>query len=193
MQSGNPKDPNPSQPDVPEKNETVEAIDALGNTINNQTQKIEEQTNAIKEQTEVSKNIWQTLIDLPKTIINMFLDMFKSIFIPSDDFLSNYFTELYNWFCERLGFLSYPLQLFINILNRITSINFGEPVINIPDIREPFTQQIFIHDTSFNFNSLLTNDTLKTVHDIYLILVDAFIIFALVNLAKNKFEEVTKS
>lgn len=119
--------------------------------------------------------------------------MIKSVFLPSDEFLSTYFNDLYEWFCDRLGFLSYPLQLFVNILNRILSINFGEPVINIPDIHEPFTNEIFIHATSFNFNSLLTNDTLKTVHDIYLILVDAVIIFALVNLAKNKFEEVTKS
>lgn len=123
----------------------------------------------------------------------MFLDMLKSIFIPSDDFLSNYFDELYNWFCDRLGFLSYPLQLIINILNKILNINWAEPIINIPDIPEPFTGNLLIHATSFNLNSLLTNDTLKNVHDIYLILVDAVIIFALVNLAKNKFEEVTKS
>ena len=107
--------------------------------------------------------------------------------------MSNFFDELFNWFCDRLGFLSYPLELFVNILNKILNINFQEPIINIPEIREPFTNEVFIHSTSFNFNSLLTNDTLKTVHDIYLILVDAFIIFALVNLAKNKFEEVTKS
>jgi len=40
---------------------------------------------------------------------------------------------------------------------------------------------------------LLSNEILKNVHDIYLILVDAVIIFAVVNLAKNKFEEVTQS
>ncbi len=113
--------------------------------------------------------------------------------MPSDEFLSNFFDELFNWFCDRLGFLSYPLELFVNILNKILNINFEEPIINIPEIREPFTNEVFIHATSFNFYSLLTNDTLKTVHDIYLILVDAVIIFALVNLAKNKFEEVTRS
>lgn len=100
---------------------------------------------------------------------------------------------MYNWFCDRLGFLSYPLQLVVNILNKILTINFDEPIINIPEIREPFTNEVFVSKTSFNFNDLLTNDTLKSVHDIYLIIVDAVVIFALVNLAKNKFEEVTKS
>lgn len=119
--------------------------------------------------------------------------MLKSIFIPSDDFLSNFFNDMYNWFCDRLGFLSYPLQLIINILNKMLNINFKDPVITIPDIREPFTNELFIHSTTFNFNSLLNNNILKNVHDIYLILVDAVIIFGLVNLAKRKLEEVTQS
>lgn len=119
--------------------------------------------------------------------------MLKSLFIPSDDFLGDFFDELYNWFCDRLGFLSYPLQLVVNILNKILNINFTDPIINIPDIKEPFTNELLVHSTNFNFNSLLANDILKTVHDIYLILVDAVIIFGLVNLAKHKFEEVTQS
>ena len=126
-------------------------------------------------------------------IIQGLLDLFKSIFIPGDDFLSNYFNELYEWFCDRLGFLSYPLELIVNILNKILNINFSEPVIHIPNIQEPFTNELLVHETNFNFNDLLTNDILKNVHDIYFILVDSVIIFALVNLAKNKFEEVTKS
>lgn len=40
---------------------------------------------------------------------------------------------------------------------------------------------------------MLENESLKTVHDIYLVIVDAFIIFSFVNLAKHKLEEVTKS
>lgn len=91
------------------------------------------------------------------------------------------------------GFLSYPLQLVVNILTRISNINFAEPIINIPDISEPFTNELLVHATKFNFNDLLNNNILKTVHDIYFVLIDAVIIFALVNLAKKKLEEVTKS
>lgn len=119
--------------------------------------------------------------------------MLKSIFIPSDDFLSTYFNDLFDWFCDRLGFLSYPVELFVDILTRILNINFAEPQFNIPNIYEPTTNELLIHETQYNFNDMLSNNTLKTVHDIYFILVDAVIIFALVNLAKNKFEEVTKS
>lgn len=100
---------------------------------------------------------------------------------------------MYTWFCDRLGFLSYPVELFVSILEKISTIDFSEPVIYIPDIQEPSTGQVLIHSTSYNFNDLVCEGIWKNVHDIYLIVVDAIIIFALVNLAKNKFEEVTKS
>lgn len=180
-------------------------INGVIDATNNQTEKIEEQTEAIKENTETNKNIFQKLLDILSYInpfsenffvyklIELLLDMLKSLFIPSDDFLGTFFNDLYNWFCDRLGFLSYPLQLVVNILTRISNINFSEPILDIPNIPEPFTGELLVHATKFNFNDLLNNNILKTVHDIYFVLIDAVIIFALVNLAKRKFEEVTKS
>ena len=52
-------------------------------------------------------------------------------------FLGAYFDELFDWFCDRLGFLSYPLELILDILDKILNINFAEPIINIPEIKEP--------------------------------------------------------
>ena len=106
-------------------------------------------------------------------------------------FLGRYFDELFDWFCDRLGFLSYPLELILNLLDKILNINFDEPIINIPDIKEPFTNETLIAATSFNFNSLLENETLANVHNIYLVIVDAILAFAMVNLLKMKLEEVT--
>lgn len=88
------------------------------------------------------------------------------------------------------GFLWAPFDLLINILNRMLNINFDEPIFNIPDINEPFTNQKIISAQEFNFNSLLENNSIKIVHDIYLILVDAFIVFNLYKLAQDKLEEV---
>ena len=106
-------------------------------------------------------------------------------------FLGSHFDELFEWFCDRLGFLSYPLELILNLLDKILNINFDEPIINIPDIKEPFTNETLIAATSFYFNSLLENETLANVHNIYLVIVDAILAFAMVNLLKMKLEEVT--
>lgn len=123
-------------------------------------------------------------------LIDLLIDALKSLFIPRNYFFSDYFNELMSWFSDRLGFLAYPLELLLNILNKMLSINFSEPIVHIPDIVEPSTNVKIISSSEFNFNSLLTNDILKNVHDIYLVLVDAVVIFGLVNLLKHKMEEV---
>ncbi len=191
-------------------NSVVDSNDRVSNSIKeqtgaiqNQTSKIEEQTNAIEEQTEVNKNIFERIGDILNflnpfsenffvyKLIELLVEAIKSLFIPSDDFFSTYFDELKSWFSDRLGFLFYPFELILDILNRILSINFNEPIFSIPDINEPFTNSHLISQTSFNLNSLLDNSIFSTIHSIYLVCVDAFIVFKLVNLAREKYEEVT--
>lgn len=187
--------------------------DIIQNSIDNQTkvfkEYFEKQESLIKEQTalqeeenETSKGIWGTLKEVLSYInpfsenffvyklIELLINALKSLFIPSDGFLENYFNELKEWFSARLGFLSYPLELILNVLERIKTINFDEPIIQIPDFVEPSTNEKIISSRTYNLNSLLENNTFKTCHDIYFVLVDAIIIFGLVNLLKNKMEEV---
>ena len=161
-----------------------------------------QQQEIAKEQHETSKGIWGTLKEVLSYInpfsenffvyklIDLLVDALKSLFIPQDDFFNTYFEELKTWFSDRLGFLSYPLELILDLLDRILNINFEEPVINIPDIYEPTTNQKLLNARSYNFNSLLENNVFKTVHNFYLNLVDAVIVFGLVNLLKHKLEEV---
>lgn len=180
--------------------------DIIQNAMDTQTEIIDkhftEQLEEEKAHHETSKGIWGTLKEVLSYIdpfsenffvyklIDLLVNALKSLFIPQDDFFNTYFEELKTWFSDRLGFLSYPLELILDILDRILNINFEEPVINIPDIYEPTTNEKLISARSYNFNSLLENNALKTVHNIYLILVDAVIVFGLVNLLKHKLEEV---
>ena len=106
-------------------------------------------------------------------------------------FFDSYFTDLKDWFSDRLGFLFYPFEIVIDILTKILNINFANPVFNIPDLYEPFTNNKIMSATTFDLNSLVQSGALKTIHDIYLFCVDAFIIFELVNLFRRKYEEVT--
>ncbi len=70
------------------------------------------------------------------------------------------------------------------------NINLGEPEFVIPNIIEPSTNQIIIHEQSYNLNSILENNAFKNAHDIYLIIVDAIIIIGLIQLIRKKLEEV---
>ena len=185
---------------------TVSGLTTDDNIQDNQdimNDKLDEQTNAIKENTETNKGIWETIKDILSYInpfsenffvyklIELLVEAIKSLFIPSDDFLGTYFTDLKEWFSDRLGFLFYPFELVIDILNMILDIDFSEPVFNIPDITEPFSNKKLISATTFKFNDLLENNTFNTIHSIYLVCVDVFVVFGLVNLFRRKYEEVT--
>lgn len=100
------------------------------------------------------------------------------------------FQKFIDFFKERFGFLSYPFELIVDVLHRINRIQFVEPKINIPDIYEPVTHEKIVAATEFNFNDLLKNDTLKNVHEIYLIVVDAILIFGIAMFAKNQIFKV---
>ena len=177
--------------------------DETNSRLDDQNKKLDEQNEKLDEQNKTSKGIWDTIKEVLSYInpfsenffvyklISLLIGAIKSLFIPSDDFFSNYFTNLKNWFSDRLGFLFYPFELIMDILDKIVNINFSDPVIHIPDINEPFTNNKLISAATFDFNSLLSNSILKNIHDIYLVGVDVVIVISLVNLAKRKWEEVS--
>lgn len=127
---------------------------------------------------------------------NIFLNKYtySSINIDFEKILEKDGSILYRYvsfFKQRFGFLVYPIELFSNVFTKLNSVEFSDPRFNIPDIYEPFTRTRIISAVDFNFNSILNNnEVFKNIHNIYLILVDVIIIFALLNLAKKNVMEV---
>ena len=155
----------------------------IANTIVDSNKQVE---NAINEQTEVNKNIFQQIIDLPKNLVLAFLDMLKSLFIPEDEFFTDFFTQLSDFFGDRFGILYYPIDLVIKFLDRIVNLVDGSvtsAVISIPDVK--LLGVVLIHSFEYDLYSLLANDTMKTVHNIYLVVVDAILCLMLVRLASH--------
>lgn len=103
---------------------------------------------------------------------------------------NNRFTELLKYFKERFGFLTYPFEFLINFANRIFNINYSEPVIHIPELRDPFNNNIIFSGLDFNFNSLLNNGTFNYIYNIYLVAVDFVIVVLFIFLCKKEIEEV---
>lgn len=100
------------------------------------------------------------------------------------------FNDLLKYFKERFGFLTYPFEFLVNFANRIFNINYSEPVIHIPELREPFNNDIIFNGLDFNFNSLLNNDTFSYIYNIYLVAVDFIIVVLFIFLCKKEIEEV---
>ncbi len=163
---------------------------------------LEDQKQAIEENTKTNKNIFEKIGDIlsyinpfsdnffGKKLVELILDGLKGLFVPEDGFFDTYFSDLKNWFSDRLGFLWTPFDIIIDILNKILNINFSDPIFHIPEINEPFTGSKLISEYDYNLNDLLDNEVFKNIHNIYFIGVDAVIIFVLINLARRKIEEV---
>lgn len=164
-------------------------LDDLNNNINNSIN-------------DLNNNIENTILGTKNEsgereggLVGNLLEGIKNFFIPSDEFFSDYFEELNNWFSDRLGLLYFPIDFIINFLNRIYSSEFNDVVFNIPDIYIPLFEDTepIIPAYEFNFNEFISsNENLLTIYNMYLLVVDGIIIWGLISLLTKKYEEVQK-
>lgn len=112
----------------------------------------EEQKKQHEESQKTRKGILNNIIELPKKIVNLLIDGFKSLFIPKDNFFKDKFNDLNTFFSKKLGILFYPFELFKDFINLLLEFSAkGDGIIKIPDIREPFSKNILIKATNYNF------------------------------------------
>lgn len=102
------------------------------------------------------------------------------------------FSNLVQYFKDRFGFLTYPFEFIIDLFTRISKIEVNEePIIHIPELRDPFFNYKILDATDFNFNDLIKENTIfKTIHNLYLMSVDVILIISFIALSKRKIEEV---
>ena len=104
--------------------------------------------------------------------------------------IDNFSDKMFIWARNHFGFLFYPFEFIISFLNRVLNINYSEPILTIPELREPFFNNKILDETVFNFNSILSNSTIVFVYNIYLVVVDSILIFSFIIFCKHIFEEV---
>ena len=150
-------------------------------------QREQEQKNHEKAE-ETRKGIWQTIKDLPGKI----LDMLKGLFIPGNDYFSNWFNSMKTFFEEKLGFLVTPFDILFSFINNFLDLNDGDAIINIPNITVPnFENSIIIKAQAFNWSDLLkSKPAFKTLWNLYLDFVDVFLIVNFLNLSLNTYNRI---
>lgn len=117
----------------------------------------------------------------------------RQFIVDNIDNIEKFSDRMVAWCKLHFGILSYPFELIINIVGRTTSINFTEPILHIPELKDPSTGVTFLQETSYNFNDAVNiNDTTKTIYSIYLVVVDVILIFLFIMLCKKTFEGVFK-
>lgn len=195
---------------------TTQDFSGLQNSIDNQTQAINNQTNAINtmsntisnsvnEVNETNKGVWGTLKSILDFInplsknffvyklIDLLVEALKALFVPSEEFINSWVSDLNDWLGQKLGVLYFPFEIVINFLTRVGEIaETNTAIIHIPQFDLNFmgyTATVF-HEYTYNLNDILQNETYRNIHSIYLVVVDVVLWLGLVVLMYNTFTTI---
>ena len=161
---------------------------------------LEEQNKKLEENNKQSKNIFEKIGDILSYInplsenffayklLNLLYEGLKMLFIPSDEFFSNWFTDLNNTFKDQFGILYYPVGVVIEFLDSLEpNLTAREPIINIPNLSfDLFGHNVtLLSSTSYNLNSLLENEKFATVHSYYLFFVNVIFTIGVIRFASK--------
>ena len=108
------------------------------------------------------------------------------------DNIDSFTSKMVAWSKLHFGFLTYPFELIYYFMSEVSSIDYDEPILTIPEFKSPLDGTVFFNGVDFNFNSILNIDIVNTIHNIYFIIVDVILIFLFVNLCYKVYEEVFK-
>ncbi len=131
-------------------------------------------------------------IDLKKYTVGSIEVDINQFLINNVDNIDKYPDRFVIWVEEHFGIIVYPTRFLFNFFGRLLTINYSEPILSIPELKEPFSGYTILNKIEFNFNSLLENANIRIVHNLYLIFMDVAIIYMIIRLAGDIFEEVFK-
>lgn len=117
-----------------------------------------------------------------------------SLFVPDGQFFKDYFEDLNNWFADRLGLLYFPIELTIDFLTRCLNIDFTSQVLSIGPYVMPLNDNFeLVPKIEIDFNSFLEDETVNSIHEVYLFITDGLIIFGLYRLIIKKYNNIVKN
>lgn len=159
----------------------------LTNLFNKMNEHHQEDLDKVDEQIENDNQNTREVTGAIEKHGNFIIEGLKSLFIPSDQFFKDYFDDLYDWFSDRFGFLSFPIDLLIRLSDMFINSSEVDCVLTLPSF-SVMDQELW-PDMSFNFTEFLNENfsflltAIRTVSSIGLIM-------AFVSLCERKWEEV---
>lgn len=121
---------------------------------------------------------------------NFIIEGLKRLFIPSDEFFKEYFDDLYNWFSDKFGFLTIPIDILIQILDVFTTSQKVDFIVTLPPLS--IMGETVWPEQSFNFTDFMEKDfaflitAIQTGTSILLIL-------SFIDLCRKKYDEVMRN
>lgn len=135
-------------------------------------------------------NFFNAILEFLLKIPEMIIDLLSFLFVPESEDIQSLFDTLNTFLTNKLGFLMFPFDFIMGVLNRFLDLpNIPQPIISIPNISLGNFGTL-IHGFSFDISEYWNKAPFKQFYDIYLIFVHAFIGFGLYKLSLHKFNQI---
>jgi hypothetical protein len=130
---------------------------------------------------------------IPSKIGETFTNVLRTLFLPDEDYFSDWFDDLKDFIELKLGFLSLPFTLLIDFVNSYLNLNpSSDIIINIPNITVPnFDEHTIISAQTFNWSQLLNSkESLRSLWTLYLDFIDVFLILNFIGLCSTIYARI---
>lgn len=135
----------------------------------------------ITEESEKSRNF----------IVDGIINGLKSLFIPSDDYFKAWFDDMYAFFNDRFGFLMFPVDLLVQMVNLYLNADSSFVGVPFPEFKWiDGTVVIPAQNVQFTF---LETDWGQGIQQKLYFVGNIIMIGALLSLMHRKFEEVLRN
>lgn len=155
---------------------------------------VEEIDSSSKEQTsQIVQNANENTSKVEQAVEkhgNFIIEGLKGLFIPSDEYFKSYFDDLYTFFSDRFGFLSFPIDLLQRLADLFLNSDDVDCVLTLPSFE--ISGEQLLTEQSFNLTEFLETN-FSILLSALRIVGDCIIIGAFVNLCSKKWDEVMKN
>lgn len=162
-----------------------DVVDQVGQSSDEITDSADQNTEDLKQNEDKNTNI---ITEALSALGNFIIEGLKSLFIPSDDFFQNWYTDLYDFFNDRLGLFMLPIDIVIQLINVYINTDSSFAGIPFPEFKW-IDGTVIIPAQTVNFTFLETDWGQDIQQKIYFV-TDIFMIFSLLVLLKKKLDEV---
>lgn len=160
-----------------------------GNQIAQEGNQIAQEGNDIAQDTaNTSHSILDKISDFFSGFFDGIINALKSLFIPDDDFFSDFFTRLNDFFSDKLGALYTPIDLFIRLLQAIQNASAGNAGIPFPGLK--WQDTYLIEPQTVNLQTIV--DDFDGLQDKIYFVTDVIMVGAVIWLLQTKLREVLK-
>lgn len=160
-----------------------------GNQIAQEGNQIAQEGNQIAQDTaNTTHSIFDKISDFFAGFFDGIINALKSLFIPDDEFFSDFFTRLNDFFSEKLGALYTPIDLFIRLLQAIQNASAGNAGIPFPGLK--WQDTYLIEPQTVNLQTIA--DDFDGLQDKIYFVTDVIMVGAVIWLLQTKLREVLK-